>query len=107
MIQQSQAVVFLDIYQAFITVEHPFLYKALECFDFVEFYFSRKKVIYTYQQQFNDLSQNLRQTSLNRLAVFLFVIVVELLYFHFLKLQNKGFVSLFEIRITQLADGTV
>lgn len=101
MIQQSQAVVFLDIYQAFITVEHPFLYKALECFDFVEFYFSRKKVIYTYQQQFNDLSQNLRQTSLNRSAV------VELLYFHFLKLQNKGFVSLFEIRITQLADGNV
>lgn len=111
MIQESQAViVFLDIYQAFVTAEHPFLYKVLKVFWFG----GKFTVISVGKMLYTDISSILmiypstsNRLPVNRSAVHLFLIVVELIELNFLKLQYKRFVCLSEIRITQLADDTV
>ena len=114
---ESQAlIVFLDFYKAFDTVEHPFIYKALDLFGFGESFISVVKMLY------KDINSNVliypntsKRFPVNRsvrqgcpISPFLFLIVVELLSLKVLNSPNIHGLSIFqkEIRITQLADDT-
>lgn len=114
---ESQAIiVFLDFYKAFDTVEHPFIYKALNLFGFGGKFISVVKMLY------KDINSNLMiyPNTSNRFPVnrsvrqgcpispFLFLIVVELLSLQVLNSPSIQGLSIFqkEIRIIQLADDT-
>ena len=114
---ESQAlIVFLDFYKAFDTVEHLFIYKALDLFSFGESFISVVKMLY------KDINSNVliypntsKRFPVNRsvrqgcpISPFLFLIVVELLSLKVLNSPNIHGLSIFqkEIRITQLADDT-
>lgn len=82
MIQESQAViVFLDIYQAFVTAEHPFLYKVLKVFWFGGKFtvISVGKMLYTDISSILIYPSTSNRLPVNRSAVRLFLIVVELI----------------------------
>ena len=115
---ESQAViVFLDFYKAFDTVEHQFIYRALDLFGFGEKFSSVVQMLY------KDINSNLliypntsKRFSVNRsvrqgcpISPFLFIIVAELLSIKVLNSHNINGLTIFqkEIRITQLAEYTV
>lgn len=116
-IEPGAILVFLDFYKAFDTIEHQFLFQALQCYGFGNKFISMIKTLY------NDVNSNVLlfpfttqrfpvQRSVRQgcpLSAFLFLIVTELLATSLLKSKEFDGICVFnrEIRVTQLADDTV
>ncbi len=115
-IESEALVVFLDFYKAFDTVEHNFLYNALQIFGFgqnfvstVEMFYKNinsSVLLYPHTTQRFPVMRSVRQGC--PISPFLFLIVVELLSLNILHDPVLKGLSMFgkEIRITQLADDT-